>query len=414
LIENRRPKFFYGYIIVLAAFFIMALSVGAFHSFGVFFKPLVTEFGWTAAMTSGAYSISLVLVGPVGIIAGGLTDRFGPRLVLTAAGLFLGLGYLLISQIGAIWQLYLLYGVVVSIGIGSSYVPLISMAPRWFVKRRALMNGIASAGIGVGIVIMPLVATWLISAYDWRASYAVVGGIVLALVILAAQFLKRDPSQVGLLPYGGEEATTESVDLQATGFSLGEAVHTSQLWVVFAIWVSAGFCSSGILVHIVPHAIELGISATSAAGILAVIGGLGIPGRIIMGSIADRIGNRSVLVTSFILMAVALFWLMIAKELGMLYLFAVIFGFGYGVVDALESPMVAELFGLRSLGAIMGIVALAYTIGSVVGPVLAGYIFDITGNYDLAFLIFAAVSIAALILALLLRPVDKERRFIHG
>jgi len=157
--ENRKPKFFYGYIIVLVAFVIVLASQGTYFSFGVFFESLLTEFGWTRAMTSGAFSLSAILLGLLAIVTGRLTDKFGPVVVVVVCGFLLGLGYLLMSQISAIWQLYLFYGVMIGIGMSGGYLPLVATVSRWFVKRRGMMAGIVLTGIDVGVMIIPLLAT---------------------------------------------------------------------------------------------------------------------------------------------------------------------------------------------------------------------------------------------------------------
>ena len=270
------------------------------------------------------------------------------------------------------------------------------------------MTGIALSGIGVGILIMPPVANWLISTYDWRTSYIIIAILALVLIILAAQFLRRDPRQVGQLPYGESEVKQQSPDLEARGFSLWEAIHARQFWTLFAILFCFGLSLSTIMVHIVPHATGLEVAATMAANILAIIGGLSIAGRVIIGGVADRIGNKPALIIGFITMSLALFWLVAAKEIWAFYLFAVVFGFAYGGVAVMESPIVAELFGLSSHGVILGVIAFGFTSGGAIGPVLAGHIYDVTGSYQLAFLIYAAVSILAIILAILLRPTSSK------
>lgn len=392
----------------------MVVMWGIHSSFGVFFKPLLAEFGWTRAMVSGAVSISVIASGLAAIGWGRLTDRFGPRLVVTAGGFFLGLGYLLMSQISALWQLYLFSGVIAGIGLGVAWVPLLSPITRWFIKKRGMATGIAVAGVGVGIMIMPPAASWLISNYGWRLAYTVIGIVTLASVIPAAQFLKRDPDQMGLVPYGVDEVKIDSPNLETGGFSFQEAIRVKQFWMLSAMWLFFGFSLETIFVHIVPYATDLGISAISAANILAISGGVSILGGIIIGNIADRSGNRPALIITSILFAGALIWLIVAKELRMLYLLAAIFGFGYGGLFALESPIIAKLFGLNSHGAIMGYVGVSYMIGGALGPVLAGRMFDITGNYQTAFLISAAASVIALILALLLRFGGKKRGSLYG
>jgi len=407
LAKNRNSKFFYGYIIVSAAFCIQMIAWGMFSTYGVFFKPLTMEFGWTRATTSGAYSLSWLVYGLLGIGMGRLSDRFGPRMIMIVCGFFLGLGYFLMSQINTIWQLYLFYGVVIGIGVSAIDVSLLSTVARWFVKKRGMMSGIVKVGTGVGMLIMPIVAIWLISSRGWRTSYIIIGIITLVFVIVAAQFLRRDPGQMRQLPNGEKGTNAGSFNSADAGLSLQEAIHTRQFWVICGIYFALRFCTQGIMVHIVPHATDLGISMTNAASVLAAIGGVSIVGRFVLGSAGDRIGNKLAMIICFLILVVALFWLQFAKELWMLYLFVAIYGIAHGGFFALISPMVAELFGTGSHGVIFGIVLFSGAIGGGIGSVLAGHIFDITTphSYQLAFLIFAGVSIIGLILCFLLRPI---------
>ena len=150
LTEPKKAEFFYGYVVVAITFLIMVVIGGTIYSFGVFLKPLSTEFGWSRAATSGAYSVFMVTHGLFYIITGRLNDRFGPRVVISGCGFFLGLGYLLISQTSYLWNFYLFYGLFVAIGMGGGFVPLTSTVARWFIKRRGQMTGIAVSGIGFG------------------------------------------------------------------------------------------------------------------------------------------------------------------------------------------------------------------------------------------------------------------------
>jgi MFS family permease len=403
LTTAKKPGFFYGYVIVLIGFFTMLLMFGTFYTFGVFFKPLSTEFGWTRTEASGAYSLAAFLSGLLAVVMGRLTDRFGPRIVMTLCGFLLGLGYLLMSQVSAIWQLYLFYGVVIGVGMSGAFVPPLSTVARWFVKRRGIMTGFVVAGIGIGTLIVPPVATWLIESWGWSTAYIVIGAIALVFIILVAQFLRLDPKKMGLLP-DGENKEAAGLNLHARGFSLREAMGSWQLWVLFAILFCFGYCVHTIIAHIANHVTDLRISAVIAASILAVVGGLSVVGRIVTGSITDRVGSKPPLIVNLILMSGALFWLVAAGELWMFYLFAVIFGFAYGGLAAMESPIVAELFGLSSHGVIMGVASFGFTAGGAVGPLVAGRIFDIFGEYQLAFLVCAVVCISGIILAWRLKP----------
>jgi len=405
--ETGRPGFYYGYIVVLVAFFILAMIWGTYNSFGVFFESLLAEFGWTRAMTAGAMSLGNLLFGLFCIGTARLCDRFGPRIVIGACGFVLGSGYLLMSRVSTVWQLYLFYGVIIVLGM-SAYIAILSIVARWFVKRRGMMTGIVFSGMGLGTMVFPPLASRLISIYDWRLSFIVIAVIALVIIVLGAQFLKRDPRQIGQLPYGEGKVKPESSVSEARGFYLQEAIHTRQFWLVCGMYFIFLFCLLVIIVHIVIHATGLGISATSAANILVIVGALSIVGMNVMGVAGDKFGNKLAFVTSFMLMTVAFLWLLPAREMWMLYLFAGIFGLAYGGMQVLFSPMVAELFGLGSHGVILATAAFAGTIGGAVGPILAGYIFDVTGSYNLAFLISAIVAAVGFVLTLLLRPISSE------
>lgn len=408
--KNNNPRVFYGYIVVIASFFILVVMHGAYSTYGVFFNQLQAEFGWNRTMISGAHSLVFFLMGSFAIVAGRLTDRLGPRIIMTACGFALGLGYCLMSRVNAGWQLYLFYGLLVGIGNSGGDVSILSTTARWFVKRRGLMSGIVKVGTGAGMFIMPLVATWLISNYGWRNSYTILGIVTMVSVVLLAQFLRRDPSQKGLEPYGAQKGDADSPDLAGEGLSLQEAIHTRQLWMFGAMYFIIWYCAQAIMVHTVPHAVDLGISAAQAAGVLSSIGGVSMLGRLIMGTTGDRVGNRRALVICLLVLVVALSWLQVAKELWALYLFAVIYGFAHGGFFALMSPLVADLFGMKSHGAIFGTILFIGQTGGAIGSVLTGRIFDVTHSYQLAFLILVIASGMGLILSTLLKPIRAKEK----
>lgn len=399
----KRPRYFYGYNIVASGFGIQALGVGTFIAFGVFFKPLLADFGWSRATLSGAQSMVLLIAGFLGILAGRLNDRFGPRIVITVAGFFFGLGLILMSGLNSVWQLYLFYGVVVGIGLSSIDIIPLSTTARWFVRRRGMMTGLVKVGTGTGQFAIPLVASMLIAAYGWQTSYLVIGAAAMVLLISIGQLLRRDPARMGLLPDGDRESQTESSKPAETGFSLHEALRTRQFWTICVVYLATMFCLLMIMVHIVPHATDIGISSTVAAGVLSAIGAISMAGRFIAGIAIDRIGNRLSMIICFILLILVLLWLQLARELWMFYLFAVVYGFAHGGLFTAISPIVAEYFGLRAHGALFGIVFFSSMVGGAIGPVLAGHIFDITGSYTIAFWTGIAVAAFALLLVLSLR-----------
>ena len=411
-LAGNEHRFFYGYVVAIAAFVIALIAWGTTYAFGVFFIPLIGEFGWTRAVTSVAYSLMVFFRGLFSIVHGRLTDRFGPRPVLTVCALFLGSGYLLMSQITAIWQLYLFYGVIIAVGVSGAYVPLLSTVARWFVKRRGMMSGIVLSGVGVGTMMMPPLAEWLISTHGWRISFIVIGVISLVFIVSAAQFLRYSPRQVEQQPPESNKVPEEGTDLTAEGFSFQQAVRTRQFWLFLGVLFCHIFCVQTMIVHTVPHVIDQGAAAIIAASVLTVIGGGSLAGRVLMGILGDRMGTRLSFAICFIGASVALLWLLVAEEVWMLYIFATVFGFASGGMYVLGSPMAAEFFGLRSHGVIFGVAIFGGAVGGAIGPTLAGHIFDISGSYQMAFLTCAILGVVGLIQLSFLRPIHylKEER----
>lgn len=266
---NRKPKIFYGYIIAFASFIVMVMTFGVNYSFGIFLKPLIADFGWTKALTSGAYSLSTFISGLFGIYAGNLSDKFGPKIVGMICGFFMGLGFLLMSQISsAWWHLYLIYGLIIPIGLGGCWPGLIPIVARWFTLRRGLMTGIVASGISFGTLTVPLLASWIISAYDYRTSYITIGILTLLLIITASSFLKRNPSQIGQTPFGEDSIKPKNPISESGGIIFREAIRTNQFALLCAIYICYGYSLHTVLVHVVPHAIELGIPDVQASTFL--------------------------------------------------------------------------------------------------------------------------------------------------
>jgi MFS family permease len=409
LADNRRqytvkhPVLFYGYVIVTAAFFIILMSYGVRTSFGVFFKPIITEFDWPRGLTSGAVTVSMLLQGIWGIVMGRVNDRIGSRWVATLCCVLLGTGLLLMSLTQSPWQLYLFYGVIVGLGMGGIFVALVSTVARWFLQKRGLMTGVVMAGIGVGTLIFAPLSNWLISTLGWRLSCIALGGFILVTGTLTAQLLRRDPAGTGQ-PSGDNSPAIELKKEAATGLTLKQAATTGQFWIMLVVFACLGYCTFTITVHLVPHITDLQISAATAANVLAVTGGVQSLGGIVLGIMADKIRSRKVLIISLVLITAPLFWLVSIGSIQAFFLFAVLYSFGIGGGTAMESTLVAEIFGLKAHGVILGSISFGFTIGAAVGPFITGYLFDRTGNYQLAFLVCAATGIAGLALTFLLKP----------
>ncbi len=403
-----KAKYFYGYNIVAASFVIQGMSIGSLVTYGVFFKEFQGEFGWSRTMISGASALNYLITGLCGILVGRLNDKIGPKMVISATGITLGLAFLLMSLLQEPWQLYLIYGVLVGIGVSTTDIITLSEVARWFIKRRGMITGIVKIGTGFGQFTMPLLAAALISAYGWRHSYLSMAAANLVIILVAAQVLRRDPQGMGLLPNGDSHENLAASERTAeSGVTLSVALKTRQFWIMCVAWFSVFFCLLTIIVHIVPHARDLGLSPATAAGVLSTIGGVSMLGRIVMGMVNDRIGGKRSLILCFVVLLCGLVWLQVASKVWMLFLFAAIYGFSHGSFFTVLSPTVAEFFGTLSHGVLFGIIIFSGMVGGSVSPLMAGRIFDTTGSYQIAFFILTGVVAIGLALITLLKPLQK-------
>jgi MFS transporter, OFA family, oxalate/formate antiporter len=399
--RKSRSPIYYGFVIVLACFMLTMLGRGIFYIYGVFFGSIEKEFDWNRAVTSGAFSISVLISGLCGMLAGRMCDKYGPRVVIAFCALFLSMGYILMSVVHNTFQFYLIYGILVSAGVSGFWAPLLSTLARWFTVKRGLMTGIVTGGISFGTLFLPPLATQLIDAFDWRTTYIIMGLMVLAVSAVGIFLLKRFPQKKDLEI--GKKYLTESVSLDSLAvFDLQEALHTRQFWMVCAIYIFFGIIQMTVMVHIIPHAVGLNISAVNAATVLSVVGIVSLAARIVIGAASDKIKVKISVVFCLGLLMLGFIWLLFATELWQLYIFAIMFGLGYGGMSCLQSLVASELYGLLSLGAISAIFAFAQDIGGAAGPYLSGFIFDVTSSYQWAFIVCALSAFLALILSALL------------
>ena len=402
----NNKRFSYGYVIAAACFSIQAIGIGIYVAFGVFFNPLMSEFGWSRAAISGASSLAFFMMGLFGIVIGRLNDRFGPRLLMAISAIFLGLGCMLMSRLEEIWQIYLFYGIIFGLGLSSVDIIALSTIVRWFSSKRGMMTGIVKVGTGAGQLTIPLLASVLISFYGWRTAYFIIGLAAMVLLVGIARLLKRDPGPI--------ESTADEVDSNRpvaapseveASLSFHDAKKTMQLWTICFVNLTIVFCLLIVMVHIVPHARDIGVTAGRAAGVLSTIGAVSMVGRFVTGVAIDRIGGKKAIVACYFLLIAGILWLQTADQLWMLYLFACIYGLAHGGFFTAFSPLVAELFGIGSHGVLFGIVVFFGTTGGALGPIMAGYIFDTTGSYHMAFWLIILISIFGLAMTLSVKPV---------
>ena len=392
-----------GYFIVAASFLIQGVAIGGMFAYGVLFAELITTFGWSRATIAGAISVATLTMGIAGILAGRLNDRFGPRGVLTVSAIFYGVGFMLMSTLSAPWHLYLVWGVIVGIGLSTHDVITLSTVARWFPRRRGLMSAIIKVGTGCGQMAVPVLVAALIAAYDWRIACQVFGAGALVILLFAAQFMRRDPgaaaASIGGAPAAADpSAAQEPKATTAPDLSFRTAMRLPAMWLLCAAQAMVIACLGTITVHIVPHAIDLGLSRAAAASLLATIGGISLLGRLTVGATIDRIGGRRALLACYCLLFAALVWLQFAEVPWMLFVFAAAYGIAHGGFFTAISPTVAELFGTRAHGALFGTVLFFGSLGAAIGPLGAGAVFDAFGSYRLAFGALCLLATAGFVL----------------
>ncbi len=402
--KGRAPTVYYGWIIVAASFLVL-MNYGIFYSYGVFFKPLIAEFGWSRAETSLAFSFYLLTYSTAAILMGWLSDRYGPRLPILLAALLIGGGFAALSQVSSLWTLYLFFGLVAALGHGASWLVPVSTVVRWFEQRRGMAVGMVTAGMGVGTLLYPPLANWLIASLGWRETFLIVGAVAFGYNALAALLLRRGPASLGLVAYGAGTGPAPGVEDPAPypGYTLREAVGTYAFWSIYAA-VTLGFASySLLLVHLVPYATDQGIDPGRAAWAMGLIGVGALLGRVVLGTVSDRIGRRWTLRLAYVVNALAIAGLMAGLDIGMLYIIAFAVGF-FGIGGSVVlGPLFGEMFGQLHLGKILGVFMTCGAVAGFLGPFLAGYLFDLTGSYSSAFMVAAAMASGGALLAFFIR-----------
>jgi len=327
-------------------------------------------------------------------------------------GLFTGLSLMLTSQTTAFWQLFITYGVVISMGTSTIYVSVISTISKWFEKNRGLAMGIASSGAGLGPLIITPCATYLIIRLGWRMAYLIVGICVMLVVIPLSFFLKKDPYEIDCRP-DGSRATLQRTDkeeqpMPGAYLSMSQVMHTRSFWlflVVILLFTSNLFL---VLAHIIPHATDIGFSAIEAASVLSLVGGVTLIGRILLGSVSDRMSRKSALMVWILLAALAMLWLIWAKTRWMLYVFAFILGLSWGGMGPTLGAFIGEVFGIVKIGAILGFLEIGFGSGAAIGPAIGGYIFDLRDNYMSGFILGILMNLIAMYLVMHIRRETRE------
>jgi MFS family permease len=402
----KRGGIFYGWVIVAAGLMVWTLEPGMYTSFGVFFKPISADLGWSRTMVSGAFTMASLMLAVFSPISGSLADRYGPRNLVMTSGLLVGVAYALLSTVQSLWQFYAFY-LLVGISMGIAFAPITSTVMRWFAENRGRALGITSVGTGLGGMVFPPLANYLIGAWGWRDAYLFFGILLGVMVMASGSVLRRSPEEMGLLPYGVERSGPASGGAApqrvATGYSLRQALGTGAFWRVFFSAMAFVFSFALVHAHLVPHATDRGLTPATAALVMAVIGASNAAGRLGLGTLSDKFGRKRMLFAALLTVSLSMLWLIWAQDEWAFFLFAAVFGLAYGGAVVSCIGIQGDLFGLVAVGAILGATQTGTNTGGASGPLLAGYIFDVTQSYSLVFVVAAVMPFIMSWLILTLR-----------
>jgi len=382
-----------GWVTVGAAFVAMVAVFGVAYSFGAFFAPMAAEFGTGSGATSLVFSITACCWFLLGSVSGRAVDRVGPRPVLLIGAVALAGGLLATSAAQQLWVGYLGYGLGVGVAVACGYVPMVAVVSGWFERRRALAVGVAVAGIGVGTLAGAPLAATLIAEYGWRRAHLLLalGGSVL--LVVAAVAARRPPRSVGEEPW-----------------ALRDVVRTREFRAMYVATLLASIALFVPFVYLPTAALANGVSPVAAAALIGVIGVASVVGRLVIGALADRVGRVRTFQASFAVLAASFLIWLVGGSWPWLSAFAVVLGTGYGGWIALQPTVLAQLFGTRGLGGLVGLVYTAAGVGALIGPPLAGVLVDATGGYRWAIAAAGVAGLGAFVALLPLRSGPALRR----
>ena len=388
---TNKSRFFYGWVIVIAGFFSVAMF-GVINSYSTFIKPLEEYLKVSRTEISTAYMIEMIFYSAFAMVMGWLCDRAGPRTALWVSAVFMGAGMALCSTITAIWQFYALFGVVAGIGHAAVFVVPTSTAARWFVEKRGLAVGITACGLGFGLICIPPMSEYLIRTNGWRTAFVALGALAFLVNLVVGIFMRSKPEDMGLKALGaGRELSKAAAAPVIRDYTIGEILTARAFWVVY---LTAVFCYGAeqmLVAHLGPYCATFGIGAQQAALGLSFLGFGNIAGRVGMGWLSDRIGRVRALIMAVGLQAVTTFGLLMISGPYVLYAIMVVVGFCWGGWAVLNVVVLGDFFGMKNLGKAMGFYLTNGMVGSLIGPFLAGVIYDATQSYFWA-IIFAGVT----------------------
>lgn len=422
-VSLRKGKIFYGWWIVGAAAILNIFAGGTFiYGFTIFFNPIRNTFGWSAAVTSVAFTLQRFESGVFEALAGFLVDKMGPRKLMLGGWSVVGLGFWLMSRINSLWEFY---GSFLLIATGMSFavfIVIFATIANWFDKKRSRAITLVVAGFGISGMLVPLVAL-AVGNFGWRETLIIMAITAWLIGIPLSLLMRHKPTQYGYLPDGETPETASEAktvtNLRSAGdtvnreqgsstsdYTVKAALKTRAFWLLSIAFLFQFIAVSAVMVHIVPYLESVEIPTTIAATTVTGITICSLIGRLGFGLIGDFANKRYLITTGLVLQTIGIFILTFVHmdSIWLIVPFLLTYAPGFGATIPLRFALQADYFGTENLGAIMGAMALVGMVGGLASPIVAGWIFDFTGSYNLAWQLFALISIPAIPMMLLAKP----------
>jgi len=388
------PRIFYGWFVVAGAFAVTFVGFGSAYSFSAFLISLQHDFAASRGSVSLVFSLAGFFYFGLGVVTGPLADRWGAKGLAVVGMILVGIGLAAASVARSLTEVYLAYGLGVGLGIGCSYVPAVGAVQRWFVRRRGFASGLAVSGIGVGTLVVPPLASWLIETLGWRETYLAFGIFAVVVGGGMALMIEDDPRRRGLAP-DGDALRSDAQPSVVAGAPLVSAL-TSRRFI--GLYAACFICSFGLFVpfvHLVPYALDHGVAQSAAVLLVGAIGVGSTAGRFLLGGLADRLGRPLSFLLMFVGMGFSFVVWFFSTSLWPLALFALAYGVFYGGFVALAPAIVIDYFGAHHASSLIGILYTSVAFGTLIGPSAAGFAFDVSHSYTLPILVSVGAYVVA-------------------
>jgi len=426
--KNRR--IFYGWWLLGAGVLVTTMHGGLFtYGFAAFFVPLAAELATSRGALSIAFSFIRLESGLLGPIEGFLIDHFGPRRVMLIGYALFGLSFLLFSQVHSLLAFYIVFALLALGASLTGVLPTVTAVNNWFARRRGFATGIVLSGVNIGGMLVAVVAL-AITSFGWRKVAVGMAVILWLFGPFLAAMMRHRPQQYGYLPDGDvpeesssslivgrsseKEGTAQGSPVtpaeDSSDFTPGQALRTSAFWLLAITHGFSLLIVSSVTIHEIPLLVDAGMTYESAAAVLSLMTAVAVVGRIGGGFVGDKLGKKPTLVACFVMLSVGTMVLSIAQNLTPAVLFAIIYGLGYGGRGPLLTTLRADYFGPRNFATIMGFSQPVLMIGSFIGPIAAGFAYDVQGSYRMVFTVMALVNLIGAVLVLFIRKPALPRR----